>query len=52
MHTRAQLLQQYAHKRRKERKNKNDRVTAQKRAQISQTLQPAWSRSLRVVVCS
>jgi hypothetical protein len=33
-------------------KNKNDRVAAQKHAQISQTLQTAWSHSLEVVVCS
>jgi hypothetical protein len=51
-HTRAQSQQQHAHNQRRERKNKNDKVTAQKRAQISQTLQIAWSWSLRVVACS
>jgi hypothetical protein len=51
-HTRAQSQQQHTHKWRKEHKNKNDRVTAQKRAQISQTLQTAWSQSLGVIVFS
>jgi hypothetical protein len=36
----------------REHNNKNDRVVAQKRAQISQTLQTVWSQSLGVVVCS